>query len=712
MTLYLQTARSYLLSHQFDTCEAWLLGLHNEYLRDPDSEAEAAAMAAGASALRSIDEATAQWLRKSPDSYAALMMRGQYLWACGKLARGTSTANQVSQAQWALMNESFSEACRLFYRAALNVKNPGLALSMIGRMVWIGGDFVANGLSFPQGQDWYRYGLSVDPSSYALHAARLHSLRPEWGGSIQAMEKYLAAPEQASLTPLGRQRLARLSKSVLGFYRAMFQGERDAGRRLIDEAIALLPQDALAYYWRVLVDRCEGRHQDAIQYTEKALALDPEFTDILWEDTQARWAQDKNDPQILPQLKRLIGLGHEDAFLSLGDYLDTVLDEPGPAYDAWKKGADEGLALCALRLAEVAYGRGRGVKQDGDQSLFWFLRSYQLGWHGAVANAYWWVVQGRAPGYSLLKLAPTLIEAANVHDEPFSHGRLADAIEDQGLRYDESGKVWLTQVPLADDPQGIQLYLDHLTTAAENSHAYSQVKLAQLHRQGNLVGKSFEQAEGWLQQALEDGEGPVAANAKRLLAEMIQAGETKDSGSEEQVQAFQLLEEALEEAGEEDVAGRWALVGLARAYDRGLGVKKDRDTALKLAARAEKSGLSLPDDLKHLSFKSNHSESIGRSLLMHVIFGPIALLWAFLVGLFGKRFLGKVIKWSLLAALLLFLLFFSIGAYQAWKNPGARSTPASTRAPMNPEATDEKPTLVDRVKNNAEKRKAQEAGNP
>ncbi|WP_423454933.1 hypothetical protein [Ottowia sp. VDI28] len=151
MTPYLQTARSYLLGRQFDTCESWLLGLHDEYRRNPDSEAEAAAMRAGESALRSIGEATAQWLRKSPDSYAALMMRGHYLWACGRQARGSTSASQVSRGQWSRMHECFSEACHLFHRAALGAKNPGLALSMIGRMVWVGGDSVTEGLSFPGG---------------------------------------------------------------------------------------------------------------------------------------------------------------------------------------------------------------------------------------------------------------------------------------------------------------------------------------------------------------------------------------------------------------------------------------------------------------------------------------------------------------------------------------------------------------------------------
>ncbi|MGB3067919.1 MAG: hypothetical protein WBC18_05210 [Ottowia sp.] len=707
MTPYLQTARSYLLGRQFDTCESWLLGLHDEYRRNPDSDAEAAAMRAGESALHSIGEATAQWLRKSPDSYAALMMRGHYLWACGRQARGSTSASQVSRGQWSRMHECFSEACHLFHRAALGAKNPGLALSMIGRMVWVGGDSVTEGLSFPGGRDWYAYGLSADPASHALRVARLHGLRPEWGGSEEAMARYLAAPEHAALTPLGRQRLERMSKSVLGFYRFMFQGQREAGRRLIDEAIALLPQDAFGYYWRVLIDRSEGRYQDAIEYSGKALQLDPDYTDILWEGTQARWAHDKNDPKILPQLKRLASLGHEEAFLSLGDYLDTVLDDAGGAYDAWKKGADEGLALCALRLAEVAYGQGRGVKQDGDQSVFWYLRSYQLGWHGAVANAYWPVVQGRAPGYSLQTLAPTLIEAANVHSEHFSHGRLADAIEDQGLRYNESGLVRLTQTALADDPEGIQLYLHHLTTAAEHGHTYSQVKLAQLHRQGRMVEQSSEQAEDWLRAAIGGGSGAVAANGKRLLAEMIQAGET-GNGETAQTEAVELFQAALNEAGESDVAGQWALVGLARAHDRGLGVRKDREAALKWAARAEKAGVKLPDDLKHLSFESNHSESMGRSLLLHVIFGPIALLWAFLVGLFGKRFLGRIIKWALLGAVSLFLFFFALGAYQAWKHPDARAAPAPASTPAAPKDPDAKPTLLERIKKNADKRKAGE----
>jgi len=191
---------------------------------------------------------------------------------------------------------------------------------------------------------------------------------------------------------------------------------------------------------------------------------------------------------------------------------------------------------------------------------------------------------------------------------------------------------------------------------------------------------------------------------------MIQAGEIKSGGETDQKEAVELFQAALEEAGEEDMAGQWALVGLARAHDRGLGVRKDPEAALGWAARAEKAGVKLPDDLKHLSFESNHSESMGRSLLLHVIFGPIALLWAFLVGLFGKRFLGRVIKWALLGALLLFLLFFALGAYQAWKNPGARTAPAPIGASAAPGDPHAKPTLLERIKKNADKRKAQEGG--
>jgi TPR repeat protein len=696
---HIETGLAYLSRRQFDRYEKWILEEQQTYERDRDADKLGQSLLAAACQLKSVDEATRRWLNQSPESYAALMARARFLHAKGAEARGSGTASSVSHGGWAAMHAAFMEAYTLYARAALKVAVPTEALYNIGALVWIGGEDVTNGHRFPGDKDWYDFGLSLDPKSRLLRSNKLNMLRPEWGGSLEEFETYLKSPVHDLMSEKDRRHFKRYADCVLGFYYVCFTEKPEFGFRKLDETIAMSPESPWNYYWRGLAYNMVDKSAEALSDFERAVLLDKEEdVDLLDEEVGARWFLNEKDLLIEPKLKRLTELGQAKRFHDLARHRKYNMGDVTGALEVWRKGAGEGIARCIYELGH-AYDDGDGVNQDSTEAVSSYQRAYEAGYIGAASRIFNIVHDGKSTLISKEAAALTLLQAATEHDHPWSHYRLACAISDNGLRLDQASNIHFVTEELAPDTEPARLYLEHLNAAAEGGIGRAQNLLAWHYRTGNLVECSPETAQEWLEIAAESDDGTSAAKVQ--LADMITKGEIKDSKE----RAFSLYKEAAEN-NESD-----AMFPLALCYFNGSGTPPNKKLAKEWTDRGKAAGGTPSPQLNVVLDEANYKEPLGKSILLHIVFGPIALVWTFLVAFMGKRSLFGLVKITLVMAAVGFLLVFALGWFLSGRETKIPDSTAPITATANApgeaaESKDKKRSFVEILK---DKRKAREA---
>ncbi len=124
-----------------------------------------------------------EWVKNEPASYPAHLARAKHLLALGWQARGNRFADKTSEQQFRemgqLMGESVKEA-----DTAINM-NPK---SSIGYGLII--DAAKSVSDYKTMERAYAASLKNVPLSLSTRVAFLAALRPRWGGSFEAMEKF------------------------------------------------------------------------------------------------------------------------------------------------------------------------------------------------------------------------------------------------------------------------------------------------------------------------------------------------------------------------------------------------------------------------------------------------------------------------------------------------------------------------------------------
>jgi len=188
--------------------------------------------------------------------------------------------------------------------------------------------------------------------------------------------------------------------------------------------------------------------------------------------------------------------------------------------------AERGDATAQNSLG-VIYSGGKGVPQDYDKAVKWWLRAAEQGY--AVAQ------------YSL------------------------------GLMYDKGYGV----------PQDYDEAVKWFRKAAEKGDPRSQSYLGFMYRKGLGVPRDYTEAMKWLRMAAEQEE----SYAQFQLAQMYQDGEGVTQDYTEAVKWY------FKAAEKGDIYGKYAKRGLGRMYKDGKGVPKDLTEAIKwfhIAAEQEK----------------------------------------------------------------------------------------------------------------------------
>lgn len=693
----LETARAHLLAHDFAAYTQLIEQAQNADQRQGDGLTDALddALAACESQTRTIDQATAAWLAQAPESSAALMARATFLQARGSQARGSATADQVSAQGWHDMAGSYREAAQLWAKAAQRMKRPAYALAKMGLIAWVGGDELLQDAPLPGGQDWYAWGLAREPNSCALRTARLNTLRPEWGGSMQAFCAYRDDPAHPRALSAGGLRLfKRYAHSVLGHYLVYFTDEDARGMAEHDAAIALAPDSAWAYYFRGLSHLMLKEHDKALADLARAAELNTESTAILDQLVQTRWQISAQDAQLEPLLKRLVHKGFAPAWHDLARHRYWNLGDHAGAVAVWRQGAQEGLAQCAWELGRCyEYGAHGVLAVDYDEAARCYQQAFDSGLSGPASSLWNLVDDGKTHLLTPEAATTMLLQAALWQDDAEAHRYAAWAIRNRGLRYDTDAHNQVQHLrfvtdALQADSEDARRYIAHLKQASQGDNAWAQLDLANEYFSGQYIDKNVAQGHALLTHVIDSATpGTSRARAQTLLAQRLldgTDGEGNESGDGER--ALQLLQDAAKQ-GQHDALTH--LIDLYALGHKRLGLKPNPKQAEHWAAQAVQAGTLNAADADQRAHPHDHEESLGRSILYHLIFGPIALVWTLLVAIFGKRFLKRVIYALLAVAGLLIVLVLATALLGSGKNqtPSQAADSAPPTSPASDAAT-------------------------
>src|SRR6266513_7235 len=358
-----------------------------------------------------------KWVAEMPRSYVARIARGHYLQELGYLARGSDRAAKTSMAQFDAMGAYFKTAME-DCEASLNL-DPKPVLGY-GTMISI-----AQAVGAPElPEELVGEAIALDPRVITARWAYMESLRPEWGGSLEKMDRVLDSWKGA-VEPAQWQALHRMVEDA--HWRARLKpGEALIEKKQYQQAIEFYSEalkqapvirayanrgrsyaelgqhdKAIEDYTRVLeIDPsggcCSGTRSGRAQSYLKLGNIDKALADLTYAaEADDRWAARelalmyafgkygfKRDYKTARRwCERAAKQGDGLSMYSVGSIHHAGLDTPkNPALAAkWFEGAaSRGIADAQADLAFMLWN-GQGVAQNKDQAVKWWRASARQG---------------------------------------------------------------------------------------------------------------------------------------------------------------------------------------------------------------------------------------------------------------------------------------------------------------------------------------------
>jgi TPR repeat protein len=144
-----------------------------------------------------------RWIAAYPNSYAAVLARGVYLYRMAWAVRGDRYLNDTSSPQIEAMNNYLRRARPDLIASLKLTDKPYLSTLYLFNVAML------NGTSSERAQ-WYERGTALDPDNTLLRYRYMFSLRPRWGGSYGKMQGFLDQCEKDRVPPRLLARLAML----------------------------------------------------------------------------------------------------------------------------------------------------------------------------------------------------------------------------------------------------------------------------------------------------------------------------------------------------------------------------------------------------------------------------------------------------------------------------------------------------------------------
>lgn len=228
------------------------------------------------------------WVQATPERWPAVLARGRFLSAMAVEQRGVSSVRQTSAARLKEMKR-FAALARVDLDQSMQSHPTVTATLALLRLDQLEGAEAGAHLAG---------GLAVCPASFEVHQQAMALLRPEWGGSVDAMMAFASrAPEHlnpklkvlrgavASRECSGRNLAACDEALAAGRYwlylqnKAFALGSREAwnpkaGLPLIDEALRQRPQSASLLAVRALLLEQLRRDAEALRVRRQAATID------------------------------------------------------------------------------------------------------------------------------------------------------------------------------------------------------------------------------------------------------------------------------------------------------------------------------------------------------------------------------------------------------------------------------------------------------
>jgi tetratricopeptide (TPR) repeat protein len=258
----------------FDKLEATLTAYQSAAEKDVTQEANMAhAFRAFARVDTAFDTPLREWMRRSPNSYAAHLARAQFLFTEGSSARGDKWASETSDEQFQKMRDFFA-AGEKEARRALAI-DPALAEAyalLVNQQRAVGG---------PTGcLRETEAGIKQVPASFVIRDETMICLKPRWGGSYQAMDQFAGqAQVHAHENPelLALKGLADNDRGEL----LSIDGKYDAAIAYFTRAIAEGGDYGTFYYRRGDTLMRLERYAEALEDLGRANQLAPQDADVV-----------------------------------------------------------------------------------------------------------------------------------------------------------------------------------------------------------------------------------------------------------------------------------------------------------------------------------------------------------------------------------------------------------------------------------------------
>lgn len=294
-----------------------------------------------------LQSAHDEWVDKYPRSYAARIGRASYFRTIGWERRGGKWIRETPEQNIREMLTYFGKATEDLQVALGLTDKPILAY------------FHLLNMSKARGSGAYDASLiaaanKIDPGNYVARRAYLKNLVPRWGGSHEAMDKFLEQ-SRPSVSADTYRKLASVKNHDIAMTL------REAGR--LNEALAILSDpvfagDPYALYDRYYLLRGVGKGKEAFATAEQLLSV----------------GQKELDQQKLSNVLNFRGY-----------YLVDVLKRPDLAFKDYLRAAEYGNPWAQGRVG-LAYWHGEGVPANRPKAIEWFRLGAKNGDPDAIRN--------------------------------------------------------------------------------------------------------------------------------------------------------------------------------------------------------------------------------------------------------------------------------------------------------------------------------------
>jgi TPR repeat protein len=400
-----ETLVALLKAQNFAELERQLNAHLSAYLADTQAEHRAvSAFEAFGRRETDLEAPFDQWIANSPREYAAHLARGIYYMTRAWERRGEKYARETPPHRLDEMEQFFALARRDLDRSLTLHPRPALTYKYLINMA------KAGGRRSRDARGYLDAALKLDPYLSGARRAYMHGLRPEWGGSFEAMQVFL---EETRGYPAHEKLGEIVSKLEADILARRCRAEAHAGRHAAaleycNRAVAKV-EEAGILGERAWVLRELNRLEEALADATRALEKDPDYT---WARQERSW---------------LLGrLGRKDE--AVAEYVRL---------------AEQGALWAQAQLGRM-YALGEsGVKRDHEQARKWLERAAAEGdstgqlWLGILYMEGTGVARDDAEAYRLFRLAAEQGEPSAMNNVGFFlwHGRATEVQQLEAIRW-------------------------------------------------------------------------------------------------------------------------------------------------------------------------------------------------------------------------------------------------------------------------------------